>query len=312
MPRPFVFVVVAMLIGVAPQVAHAQSAAPASSPDHCVAVRGYEHPSFEFRYGIKPETALLLAPRQARFAETARQTATNTAEAQYWSRQAKAQRTGVALLQNAGLTDGELDALADHEFVDSTGSSGIDGSVVDVVGKDVDTRLGKAPAQFSKELKRRLGGNLSAGERTALGFVAEACGVVPDSAAACARLLTSTDAARVVGEVAKTSTQGECLWQGAKSATGAPQLVVRVYETAGTFDWYATVSRLGTRTPVAGTGDQAVWTELSPIGTACSQTRTLVVRAGDRTVVVGVCDGSGAANEDAVLAAARTVVDHLA
>jgi len=277
------------------------SSPPAPSDAHCSDIRAHEGIGLEFRYQLRPETVLLLAPRAAKLASKANDSAPPGIT--YWARLARYQRHGVKLLRAVGLTDRQIRSLAAHEFIDTTGSLGLDVEVTREVGFDPD-RLGDAPAKFARYLRKHE--PLRKAERPDFLRVAELCGVIPDSSVDCSQLLTNDEVARVLGEVGETRHNAECYWLRPGQAGG---LVVRVYATDATFGWLTSVYAYSPLDPVSGVGEEAVSPSVSPIGTLCGN--TLIARAAGRTVVVGGCEGLKLADDELAFIA-NTVIARLA
>jgi hypothetical protein len=204
-------------------------------------------------------------------------------------RQADAYAKGVALLQAAGLTQAQVDALA--------------AAPSDISSDDLAALLAGANLQqagivrAADQLARvRKDGDIAAASAAARQAYQDAgvdCGVLPEPGVRCKKLVTPTEASAVLGAKARVRTKGNtCLATvGSKPAADGPLIGIDVYRSARAFD-RITAGNEGQA--VAGVGEAAsMLGSFNTFGSIKTCGRSLVVKAGDRTTVVAACLGTG-------------------
>jgi hypothetical protein len=317
----------ALLVGMLLVVATASSAsaapAPAPTDPFCAAYGDSFDISFrivfaaQFAESAGPGTgdeaerefALVLSPKLEQLSRTMADNADPPLD-RALRRQADAYAKGVDLLEAAGLTRAQLDALAT--------------APIDISSDDLATLLGGVNLQqadivrAADQLARaRDGADISAASTSARRAYQHAgvdCGVLPEPGVACKQLLTRAEASAALGGKARVANEGNtCVATvGAKKpADDDPRIGIDVYRSPRAYD-RITAGVEGQ--DVAGIGDAA-----STLGTyntfASIKTcgRSLVVKAGTRTVVVAMCLGTGVDVPVAVLTDLATKeIDRLA
>ena len=197
--------------------------------------------------------------------------------------QAKAFGVGVDLLRDLGITDEQIDAIAEAPFDVESADLDAQTSELDISKADLADAAEELGEQRDEIDVERVG----RAQREAYTNAGSRCGAFPSPEVDCETLLTRADVDAVLGVPAERSDDG-CEYVGPDPETGvAPALGVDVYESAAAFD---TLTKAAQNQSVPGVGDAAVALEgyslFSGIKT-CG--KTLVVQAGDRTVVVALC-----------------------
>jgi hypothetical protein len=196
--------------------------------------------------------------------------------------QSKAFAVGVDLMRDLGVADEQLDAIADApvdlesaDLEQQTGDLGISKA-----------ELAEAAEEFGKQRDQIDVEDVGDAQRAAYTTAGSRCGAFPSSDIACETLVTPVEAAAILGVPAQRD-EG-CEYEGPEPDTGVtPAFGLDVYESAAAFE---TLTKNAQNQDVPGVGDAAVALEgysvFSGIKTCGT---TLVVRAGDRTIVVALC-----------------------
>ena len=228
-----------------------------------------------------------------------------------FTKQAKSFAVGVDLLRSVGFTDKQLRILAKSSLDAS------DAEIKRVIGKVKATKaqMKAAATKFGKQGETLDLGTVGAKDQRALASVGSACGTFP-SAVDCATLVTSAEAANILGGPATKADSNGCGYDGAAPAVGTkPQLGFDVYTSARAF---ATITKGTQNQNVPGVGDDAIALEgfkTFSLDSTCG--KSLAVKAGKRVVVVALCladtrDGNAANVPIATLVAvARRILDRL-
>jgi hypothetical protein len=195
-------------------------------------------------------------------------------------RQRKVFARGVQLLRQTGVTDEQIDELRDVEV--SEASDDLDELLGDSGVTEDD--VAAAARKFKPELEKLTIG-VDQEVTDAFEQAATECGVV-SSPIDCTTVFPQTDAEAILGVT--TSQDGSaCDYEAVEGDGDAPEAAVEVYESGRAFD--ALTKNVEPET-VEGIGDEAVSFEgFSAYFSGKTCGRTLVVREGDRTVVVALC-----------------------
>jgi hypothetical protein len=200
-----------------------------------------------------------------------------------FTKQNKSFRVGIDLLRSIGFTDKQLQVLA-KSALDSS-----DAELKRVVGevKVSQTRIKAAAKTFGKQGATLDLGTVGTKDQRALARVGSACGTFP-SPVDCATLVTSAEAAAVLGGPATKADTNGCGYDGAEPPVGTkPQLYFDVYTSARAF---ATITKGTHNQNVPGIGDAAVALDgfkTFSLDNTCG--KSLAVKDGDRVVVVALC-----------------------
>jgi hypothetical protein len=193
---------------------------------------------------------------------------------------------GVEILEDAGVTPEQIEAIANAEVNQSTYEIENLTDEVDLTDAETD-ELGRKFLPHSKQLEL---GDLDAGGAEEFEGIAVACGTVPSSDVDCEEVFSMADAADVVGrEVTKDDADG-CRYVGVEEGVGlAPEVAVVVYDSDRAFD--TLTEPVGPISDdVEGIGDRAVsFDGYSASGKDRTCGRTLVFVDDDRTIVTALC-----------------------
>ena len=133
------------------------------------------------------------------------------------------------------------------------------------------------------------------------------CGIVPDTAVECSGLVTDAEIEALIGP-SPTLTEGQgCEWEtSTNGGVDSNTLGVDVYASPEPYEGYVDRHELSEQAP--GLGDAAVTTSgFETAGTSRSCGRTVVVLAGERTVLVALCLG----DEDVAVDRLRPIADQV-
>jgi len=196
--------------------------------------------------------------------------------------QSKAFAVGVDLMRDLGVVDEQLDAIADAPADFASADLERQTGELDISKAE----LAEAAEEFGKQRDRIDVEDVGDAQKTAYSTAGSQCGAFPSSDIACETLVTPDEAAAILGVPAQRD-EG-CEYDGPDPETGVtPALGLDVYESDAAFE---TLTKNAQNQDVPGVGDAAVALEgysvFSGIKTCGT---TLVVRAGDRTIVVALC-----------------------
>jgi hypothetical protein len=203
---------------------------------------------------------------------------------------------GRDLLQQAGLTPHQLDAIASAKIDTSSAA------LQDLTGtvKLDEKKLTKLAKQFKGELAAldKEKGNRRA--RAAFERAGSQCGAFPSSTVDCTKVLPQSEAATILGDTA-TQDGHDCAYEGPEPTTGLqPKVGVEVYDGARAYN--GLVKNVKNGTAVSGVGDRASsHAGYTAYGNEKTCGRTLDVLAGDRTIAVALCLANDAEVTDAQL-----------
>jgi hypothetical protein len=200
-----------------------------------------------------------------------------------FTKQNKSFRVALDLLRGVGFTDKQLMVISKSALDTS------DAELKRVVGevKATKAQMNAAAKKFGKQGETLDLGTVGAKDQRALASVGSACGTFP-SAVDCATLVTSAEAANILGGPATKADSNGCGYDGAAPAVGTkPQLGFDVYTSARAF---ATITKGTQNQNVPGVGDDAIALEgfnTFSLDSTCG--KSLAVKAGKRVVVVALC-----------------------
>ena len=198
-------------------------------------------------------------------------------------KQAEIFAAGVEQLRDLGVTDEQIDALA-NATLDTTNAD-----LEEETGKlDIKkAELAKAARAFGKKSDELDASAVSEKQRKAYTAAGSQCGTFPSTAVDCETLVTPDEATEVLGVDAKRDPD-DCAYEGPEPETGlTPALAVDVYESALAFE---NLTKSAQNQNVPNVGDDAVALEgYSSFSSTKTCGKTLVVKDGDRTVVVALC-----------------------
>jgi len=198
-------------------------------------------------------------------------------------KQAEIFATGVEQLRGLGVTDEQIDALA-NATLDTTNAD-----LEEQTGKlDIKkAELTKAAREFGKKSDELDVSAVSDKQRKAYTTAGSQCGTFPSSEVECETLVTPDEANRALGVDTKRDPD-DCAYAGPEPATGiAPALAVDVYESALAFE---NLTKSAQNQNVPNVGEDAVALEgFSSFSSTKTCGKTLIVQDGDRTVVVALC-----------------------
>lgn len=228
---------------------------------------------------------LVLSPKLEQVTTTLAEEAPTGALAKVFRRHAKAYKQGVKALRDAGVSDEAIDALSrldENADPDSaTQETGISDEQLKLVAK-------KWGREFGDDLDTEsLPGTVAADYADAGG----ACGVFPDRGVQCKEIVSRADVKAVIGTVAKSEDEGgSCTYESKDPSDGEPdKVVIDVYKSPRAFDTLTEGTNVQNQS-VPDLGDEAVALEgINSFTSSSTCGRTIVVRDGDRTVVVGAC-----------------------
>jgi hypothetical protein len=200
-----------------------------------------------------------------------------------FTKQNKSFRVALDLLRGVGFTDKQLVVISKSALDTS------DAELKRVVGevKATKAQMNAAAKKFGKQGVTLDLGTVGAKDQRALARVGSACGTFP-SAVDCATLVTSAEAAAILGGPATKADSNGCAYDGPEPPVGTkPQLGFDVYTSARAF---ATITKGTQNQNVPGIGDDAVALEgfkTFSLDSSCG--KSLAVKSGDRVVVVALC-----------------------
>jgi hypothetical protein len=242
------------------------------------------------------EFALILSPKLEQLSRVLAENAEPPLD-EALRKQADAYAQGVALLQAAGLTQAQVDALA--------------AAPTDISSDDLATLLGganlqqagivRAADQLARIRQKSDIAAASAPARAAYQRAGVDCGVLPEAGVKCKRLVTAAEASAVLGAKARVANDGNsCLATvGKKPAADGPLLAVDVYRSPRAYD---RITAGNEAQAVAGVGDVAsMLRSFNTFGSIKTCGHTLVVKVAERTTVVAVCLGTGVDVPEATL-----------
>jgi hypothetical protein len=216
---------------------------------------------------------------------------------------------GVELLRDAGLSEAQLDEIAESTIEPGTSDvSGLTGDV-DVEDEAFETLA----SEFLVELDALSFNELTAKQERQLERSATECGVDVSGAYDCEDVLPESEAATILGGEVTLEDDG-CDYTGPEPVDGlTPEIAVVVYESARALDFQTG----GALDPVEvpGIGDEAVsYDGYNADGHAITCGRTLTVAEGDLTVVVALCLGGDdpEVTDDRLVEIAEGVLERIA
>jgi hypothetical protein len=202
---------------------------------------------------------------------------------------------GSALLQDAGLTQKQIDVLAAARVdFNNTALEKLTGKI------HIDAKkLTSLAKKFQRELGTLDRTKSASGAAAAFQRVGSECGAFPSSAVDCSKVLPQSEAAAILGTTV-TQDGKKCAYEAPEPASGlTPKVAVEVYDSARAYD---KLTKSVTGQAVQGIGDRAVahdgysaYTNVATCG------RTLYVAAGKRTIAVALCLPNDAAVTDTQL-----------
>jgi hypothetical protein len=193
---------------------------------------------------------------------------------------------GVELLRDAGLSEAQLDAIAESPIeADTSEVSQITGDL------DLDDdALETLTTEYLVELDALSSSELTAKQERQLERSANECGVQVSRAYDCEDVLPESEAAAIL-DAEVTLEDGGCDYTGPEPVDGlTPEIAVVVYDSARALD-FQTRDVLDL-VDVPGIGEEAVsYDGYNADGHSITCGRTLTVADGDLTVVVALCLG---------------------
>jgi hypothetical protein len=195
---------------------------------------------------------------------------------------------GIELLADAGLTDAQIDAIADAPITPSTADvNEITGDLEPTITDDELTEIANTFLSAVEGLDFL---ELNEKQNRALDRSATECGVLPSTSYDCTDLLPATEAEALLGGEVTLGDDG-CAYTGPEPFEGrTPEIEVVVYDSARALEFLT--GALDEVEEVRGIGDAAVAIEgFSANGRTITCGRTLHVADGDHTVVVALCLG---------------------
>lgn len=215
---------------------------------------------------------------------------------------------GVDLLRGLGLTDAQLDDIANSDLTSPTGDSQDFTDAFGITKQDVTD----AAAKLGKEIDKAKGSvEPTARQRKALDKLTVDCGTTPDGNVDCDKLFPKDEVQALIGEIDKSG--DSCQWEAVEPETGlTPKLAVNVFRSPGTFD-QRKETYADRATDVTGVGDKAFiaagFTSQTS-GSTCG--KTIVVLSGGDTVIVSLCPpGDTDPTDDQMVQLATDVLDRL-
>jgi hypothetical protein len=200
-----------------------------------------------------------------------------------FTKQNKSFRVAIDLLRGVGFTDKQLIILSKSPLDPS--SAELNRVVGEV--KATKAQMNAAAKKFGKQGVTLDLGTVGAKDQRAIARVGSACGTFP-SPVDCATLVTSAEAANILGGPATKADSNGCGYDGQEPAVGTkPQLGFDVYTSARSF---AIITKGTQNQNVPGIGDDAVALEgfkTFSLDSSCG--KSLAVKDGDRVVVVAMC-----------------------
>jgi hypothetical protein len=294
----------------------------ASTPpaEFCTAFGEYYDAAFlvqfitAFAQSLKPKAAaktrtsilLVLAPKLQKLLGEMATTGATPLRAPF-SKQAKQFARGTQILRAAGLSDAQIQTLADTPLHTTSATDDLLGNTP-ITKKKLNAavdKFGKVGASVDPTK------TLTSAQRNRLGIDGVSCGVFPDPTVACTSIVSADDVVAAAGADATPQTTQGCWWKGADAPDGNPS-GLGVDVDRGTLAYDRIVGEGQGATPVAGVGDAATMLNgFQSFADFSSCGHTLVTKAGDRTVTVALCPASGEATPDRLAALARAVLARL-
>jgi hypothetical protein len=233
---------------------------------------------------IRDTFHLLLSPKLEQVTRTLAD-GTDPALRKLFVRQTRGFARGVALLEGVGLTKEQIQKLSELDLKPETDLQ----KVVGDVNLDKE-ELKRSVKKFAASAKSIDLNEATSKERRAFTAAGSACGVFPVDIS-CSKVVTPDEATALLGGPVTTKNEdGTCTYTTSVDAShDDAELAVDVYESSLAFD---RVTESAQHQVVPGVGDAAVavdgFNSFSHVST-CG--RTLVMKQGERTVVVAACAG---------------------
>jgi hypothetical protein len=250
---------------------------------------------------IRDTFHLILSPKLEQVTRTLAD-GTDPALRKLFVRQAKGFGRGVALLEDVGLTKGQIQTLSELDLKPQTDLQQVVGDV------DLDKQeLKRAVKRFGSSAKSIDLNQATSKEQRAFADAGSACGVFPVDVS-CSKVVTTDEATGLLGGlVTTTSKDGTCTYTGpADKSQDAAELAVDVYQSSLTFD---RITESVQNQSVPGVGDAAVALDgFNSFSSVKSCGRTLVAKQGERTVVVAACTGDTRPSAEALAGIATNVL----
>ena len=250
---------------------------------------------------------LLLSPKLEPLTADLAKTAPKSTR-KLFSLQAKVYGKGVDLLRDLGLTDAQIQAIADADLNSDTGDSTEFTDEFGVTKAEVTA----AAAKLGKEIDKAKGSvEPTPRQEKALDKLTVDCGTTPDANVDCDTLFPKAEVQELIGEIAESG--DSCQWEAVEPDTGlTPKLAVNVFRSPGTFD-QRKETYADRATDVTGVGDKAFiaagFTSQTS-GSTCG--KTIVVLSGSDTVIVSLCPpGDTDPTDDQMVQLATDVLDRL-
>lgn len=245
---------------------------------------------------------LILSPKMERVTRTLAR-GTSPALRSLFRRQSAAFAAGVELLAGAGITKAQLASLASLDLGPNTDLQAVFGDV-----RLDKQELDAAVADFHDDAQSL---DLNAGtprQQRAFAAAGTACGVFPTSDLDCADVVTTDEAAALLGgPTTVKSEDGTCVYALSTAATGGTtELAIDVYESSLAFD---RLTQFAENPNIPGVGDAAVSIGgFSSFSSTNSCGRTVIAKQGERTVTVAACTGDTTPSVEALAGIANDVL----
>ena len=198
--------------------------------------------------------------------------------------QADVYAQGVELLRGLGLTQEQIDAIAEADL----GNFG-DPDEFTATNEITKQQVTDAAAELGEAIDDAKGRvEPTPRQERAFDKLANSCGTTPDDSVDCDELVPDADVEALIGEVAEES--GSCQWEAVEPETGlTPKLAVQVFRSAATYEdrKESNAERL---TEVTGIGDEAFITPgftSQTSGSTCG--KTIYVLDGSDTIMASLC-----------------------
>lgn len=253
------------------------------------------------RAEIRDTFHLLLSPKLEQVTRTLAD-GSDPALSKLFVRQAKGFARGVALLEGVGLTKQQIQILSELDLKPETDLQQVVGDV------NLDkAELKRAVKKFAASATSIDLNQATSRERRAFAAAGTACGVFPADVT-CSQVVTTDEAAALLGVPATAKNEdGTCTYTGPPDKSrDAAELAVDVYESSLAFDRIAGSAQSQS---VPGVGDAAVAVDgFSSFSSVKTCGRTLIVKQGERTVVVAACTGDTLPSTEALAGIATNVL----